>query len=117
MGTFKVGDKVKILCYNNFETVIEKIENNLYYSKDSNGVLNYCTAEEMELIEKYSETFNPEAHSSLVIDFDAIETIEEMVEKFLYKEFNIQSKNEFEAITLNLSTVKNLLIQFKQEKS
>lgn len=37
-----------------------------------------------EVLEKrgYNETFNPEAHSSLIIDFDKVETIEEAAEKY-----------------------------------
>lgn len=83
MKTFKVGDKVKILSYNNFETMIESIEGDLYWSKDEKGELSVCTAEEMELVSEYNETFNPEAHSSLIIDFDKVETIEEAIDRLL----------------------------------
>lgn len=43
---------------------------------------NSCTDIESETCEKYNPTFNPEAHSSLIIDFDVVETIEEAAQQF-----------------------------------
>jgi hypothetical protein len=53
------------------------------------GMRHYCELEDEDVLElykfqceqAYNETFNPEAHSSLIIDFDAVETIEEVAHK------------------------------------
>ena len=97
MKTFKVGDKVKIPLTKSFGEsfvdfkillkdykldylVISALERKNFMLKRDDGIYlryNTFTPEDLEHYEKYNETFNPEAHSSLIIDFDKVETIEE----------------------------------------
>lgn len=102
MKTLKVGDKVKIpkkcnSCLTNFKDFLEEIigykldylvvdkvkdKSNSWQVglKRDDGVVLIDDAfmfEDLEHYEEYNETFNPEAHSSLIIDFDKVETIEE----------------------------------------
>lgn len=114
MKTFKVGDKVKIPLTKSFGEsfvdfkvllkdykldylVISALERkNFMLKRDDDIYLRYntFTPEDLEHYE-FNETFNPEAHSSLIIDFDKhevllteaiesnkIETIEEAAEKY-----------------------------------
>jgi len=50
------------------------LEQDLYHERD------------LEHYEEYNETFNPEAHSHLIIDFDKVETIEEAAENYVKSE-------------------------------
>jgi hypothetical protein len=45
------------------------LPHDLYHSRD------------LEHYSEYNKTFNPEAHSSLIIDFGAVETIEEIAQR------------------------------------
>lgn len=100
MKKFKNGDKVKIPTIGTacIRTSLEEIQKSLFdYKLD---YLYVCDAWEdgeiglmrgdgkvleqdlyhendLEHYEEYNETFNPEAHSHLIIDFDKVETIEE----------------------------------------
>ena len=103
MKKFKNGDKVKIpkigtAC---IRTSLEEIQESLAdYKLDylyvcdvwedgeiglirGDGVVfeqDLYHERDLEHYEEYNETFNPEAHSSLIIDFDKVETIEKAAE-------------------------------------
>ena len=97
MKTFKVRDKVKIPLTKSFGEsfvdfkillkdykldylVISNLERKNFMLKRDDGIYlkyNTFTPEDLEHYEEYNKTFNPEAHSSLIIDFDKTETIEE----------------------------------------
>ena len=104
MKKFKNGDKVKIPTIGTacIRTSLEEIQKSLFdYKLD---YLYVCDAWEdgeiglmrgdgkvleqdlyhendLEHYEEYNETFNPEAHSHLIIDFDKVETIEEIAQR------------------------------------
>lgn len=102
MKTFKVGDKVKIPLTKSFGEsfvdfkillkdykldylVISNLERKNFMLKRDDGIYlkyNTFTPEDLEHYEEYNKTFNPEAHSSLIIDFDKVETIEESAKTF-----------------------------------
>lgn len=112
MKKFKNGDKVKIPTIGTacIRTTLEEIQESLFdYKLDYLYVCNVWEDGEIGLMrgdgkvfeqdlyhendlehyEEYNETFNPEAHSSLIIDFgkdDVIETIEEAADK-LYEAY------------------------------
>lgn len=105
MKTLKVGDKVKVIgqksnsafkLHGKICTICEVgknyygLEEEISLKIDFGGVHHH----EVELVTEYNETFNPEAHSSLIIDFDKIETIEEAGEmygkSFNYNEETVQ---------------------------
>ena len=93
MKTFKVGDKVKIPLTKSFGEsfvdfkillkdykldylVISNLERKNFMLKRDDGIYlkyNTFTPEDLEHYEEYNKTFNPEAHSSLIIDFDKVE--------------------------------------------
>ena len=101
MKTFKVGDKVKIPLTKSFGEsfvdfkillkdykldylVISNLERKNFMLKRDDGIYlkyNTFTPEDLEHYEEYNETFNPEAHSHLIIDFDKVETIEEIAQR------------------------------------
>lgn len=104
MKTFKVGDKVKIPTIGTacIKTSLKEIQESLAdYKLDylyvcdvwedgeiglmkEDGVVfeqDLYHERDLEHYEEYNETFNPEAHSSLIIDFDKVETIYEAAEK------------------------------------
>lgn len=104
--TFKVGDKVKIPKTStakiaNFKSflqemsnykldylIVRNIDNSGYWEislKRNDGINLFedgFMIQDLEHYEEYNETFNPEAHSHLIIDFDKVETIEEAAEKY-----------------------------------
>ena len=88
MKLLRVGDKVKVIgqesnsafkLHGKICTICEVgkdhygLEEEIPLNIDFGGVHHY----EVELVTEYNETFNPEAHSHLIIDFDKVETIEE----------------------------------------
>ena len=101
MATFKNGDKVKIPTIGTayIKTSAAEIRKALFDYKldylyvcqvwEKDGEIAVMRGDGVELsqdlyhendlehYEEYNETFNPEAHSSLIIDFDKVETIEE----------------------------------------
>lgn len=116
MKKFKNGDKVKIpkigtAC---IRTSLEEIQESLAdYKLDylyvcdvwedgeiglirGDGVVfeqDLYHERDLEHYEEYNETFNPEAHSSLIIDFDKVETIEEAAEKYARKQCDDMYEN------------------------
>jgi hypothetical protein len=91
--TLKVSDKVKVIgnqsnsafkLHGRICTICEVgkdyygLEEEIPLNIDFGGVHHH----EVELVTEYNETFNPEAHSSLIIDFDKVETVYEAAEKF-----------------------------------
>ena len=121
MKKFKNGDKVKIptIVTACIRTSLEEIQKSLFdYKLD---YLYVCDAWEdgeiglmrgdgkvleqdlyhendLEHYEEYNETFNPEAHSSLIIDFDKVETIEEAA--YDYTESIMFSHKSLETVTM-----------------
>lgn len=121
MKKFKNGDKVKIPTIGTacIRTSLEEIQKSLFdYKLD---YLYVCDAWEdgeiglmrgdgkvleqdlyhendLEHYEEYNETFNPEAHSSLIIDFDKVETIEEAA--YDYTESIMFSHKSLETVTM-----------------
>lgn len=117
MKTLKVGDKVKVTgnesnssfkLHGRICTICEVgehyygLEEEIPLKIDFGGVHHH----EVELVSEYNETFNPEAHSSLIIDFDKhelllteaieskkVETIEEASER-LSKTIDIEESCE-----------------------
>ena len=77
--------------------------------------------------QEYNETFNPEAHSSLIIDFDKVETIEEAAEKYQkqdmighniqYRAYRAGAKSEASKNYWFQIFQEEQKEQFKQEKS
>jgi len=51
---------------------------------------------DLEHYKEYNETFNPEAHSSLIIDFDKIETIEESAKNY---DYSVQNTDHYPSET------------------
>ena len=123
MKTLKVGDKVKIpkkcnSCLTNFKDFLEEIigykldylvvdkvkdKSNSWQVglKRDDGVVLIDDAfmfEDLEHYEEYNETFNSEAHSSLIIDFDKVETIEEAA--YDYTESIMFSHKSLETVTM-----------------
>lgn len=118
--TLKVGDKVKVIgqesnsafkLYGRICTICEVgehyygLEEEIPLNIDFGGVHHY----EVKLVSEYNKTFNPEAHSSLIIDFDKhesllIEAIEsnkvETIEEFINSELNHYDKDDFRTIQL-----------------
>ncbi len=121
MGTFNNGDKVKIPTigtasiktseeelafdlkdYTLNYLIVDKVweEEKEYGVKraDNGHLINDLYHErDLEHYEEYNETFNPEAHSSLIIDFDAVETIEEAALKLVPKSLACFQGIEFDA--------------------
>ncbi len=96
MKLLKVGDKVKVTgqesnsafkLHGRICTICEVgknyygLEEEIPLKIDFGGVHHY----EVELVSEYNKTFNPEAHSSLIIDFDKVETIEEASVNYMDK--------------------------------
>ena len=88
MKLLKIGDKVKVTgnksnsafkLHGKICTICEVdkyyygLEEEIPLKIDFGGVHHH----EVELVSEYNSTFNPEAHSSLIIDFDKVETIQE----------------------------------------
>lgn len=86
MKTFKVGDKVKVTgnqsnsafkLHGKTCTICEV--GKYYYGLEEEITLNIGFGgvhhHEVELVSEYNKTFNPEAHSSLIIDFDKHESL------------------------------------------
>ena len=64
------------------EWIVKKSYKDYLYLVDKYPQTNITNGEQLVKIwkketQEYNETFNPEAHSSLIIDFDKVETIEE----------------------------------------
>lgn len=124
MKKFKNGDKVKIPTIGTacIRTSLEEIQESLadykldylyvcdVWEDDEIGLMrgdgkvfeqDLYHERDLEHYEKYNETFNPEAHSSLIIDFDKhesllIETIEEASRNY---------RNAFEGVQDSAETI------------
>jgi hypothetical protein len=75
---------------------------------------------DLEHYGEYNPTFNPEAHSSLIIDFDAVETIEEFIDSQLdvydKSDFRVIDKVEFAIKTAKSKASKNYWFKIFQEE-
>ena len=121
MKKFKNGDKVKIPTIGTacIRTSLEEIQKSLFdYKLDylyvcdvwEDGEIGLMRGDgkvleqdlyhenDLEHYEEYNETFNPEAHSSLIIDFDKVETIEEAA--YDYTESIMFSHKSLETVTM-----------------
>lgn len=109
MKLLKIGDKVKVIgqesnsafkLYGRICTICEVgehyygLEEEIPLKIDFGGVHHY----EVKLVSEYNPTFNPEAHSSLIIDFDKVETIEEAA--YDYTESIKFSHKSLETVTM-----------------
>lgn len=122
MATFKNGDKVKIPTIGTayIKTSAAEIRKALFdykldylyvcqvWEKDNEVAVmrgdgvelsqDLYHENDLEHYEEYNETFNPEAHSSLIIDFDKVETIEEAA--YDYTESIMFSHKSLETVTM-----------------
>jgi len=126
MKTFKVGDKVKVTgnqsnsafkLHGKTCTICEVGKN--YYGLEEEITLNVGFGgvhhHEVELVSEYNKTFNPEAHSSLIIDFDKhesllIEAIENNKVETI-EEASIKEIPELKHIINDVTTVRNIAIK------
>jgi len=138
MKKFKNGDKVKIPTIGTacIRTSLEEIQESLadykldylyvcdVWEDDEIGLMrgdgkvleqDLYHERDLEHYEKYNETFNPEAHSSLIIDFDKhesllIEAIENNKVETI-EEASIKEIPELKHIINDVTTVRNIAIK------